>query len=46
VIILWKNRSRALSSKGSNFIKLSNQGSSCTKASGSPEAKFNKNFLI
>jgi hypothetical protein len=32
--------------KGSNFINLSKQGSSYTKASGSPEAKFNKNFLI
>jgi hypothetical protein len=28
------------------FIELSKQGSSCTKASGSPGAKFSRNFLI
>jgi hypothetical protein len=38
--------SRALASKGSSFIKLSKQGSSCTKASGSLGAKFSRNFLI
>jgi hypothetical protein len=42
VIILWTNISRALASKGSSFIELSKQGSSCTKESGSPGAKFNK----
>jgi hypothetical protein len=46
VIILWTNRSRALTNKGSIFIELSKQGISCTKASGSPRAKFSKNFLI
>jgi hypothetical protein len=46
VIILWTHRSRALDNKGSNFIESSKQGNSCTKASGSPGAKFNRNFLI
>jgi hypothetical protein len=46
MIILWTNRSRELTNKGSNFIELSKQGNSCTKASGSPGAKFNRNFLI
>jgi hypothetical protein len=46
MIILWTNISRALANKGSNFIELSKQGNSCTKASGSPEAKFSRNFLI
>jgi hypothetical protein len=46
VIILWTHISRALDNKGSSFIKSSKQGSSCTKASGSPGTKFNRNFLI
>jgi hypothetical protein len=36
LIISWTHRSRELTSRGSNFIGLSKQGSSCTKASGSP----------
>jgi hypothetical protein len=46
MIILWTHRSRALDIKGSIFIESSKQGSSCTKASGSPGAKFRRNFLI
>jgi hypothetical protein len=46
MIILWTHRSRALDNKGSIFIESSKQGSSCTKASGSPGAKFSRNFLI
>jgi hypothetical protein len=44
MIILWTHRSRELDNKGSNFIESSKQGSSCTKASGSPGAKFNRNL--
>jgi hypothetical protein len=46
MIILCIDRSRALDNKGSSFIESSKQGSSCTKASGSPGAKFSRNFLI
>jgi hypothetical protein len=46
MIILWTEKSRALDNKGSNFIESSKQGSSGTKASGSPGAKFSRNFLI
>jgi hypothetical protein len=38
--------SRELTNKGSNFIELSKQGNSCTKASGSLGSKFNRNFII
>jgi hypothetical protein len=46
VIRLWTHRSRELDKKVSSFIESSKQGSSCTKASGSPEAKFSKKLLI
>jgi hypothetical protein len=41
-----EHASTALASNGSIFIELSKQGISCTKASGSPGAKFSRNFLI
>ena len=46
LIMSWKHRSRGLTNKSFIFIVLSKQGNSCTKASGSPGAKFSRNFLI
>ena len=46
MIILWTDRSRELEIKGSNFIELSKQASSCTKESGSFGAKFSRHLLI
>jgi hypothetical protein len=46
MMIFLTHRSRTLDSKGSNFIESSKQDNSYTKASGSPGAKFSRNFLI
>jgi hypothetical protein len=44
MIIFLAHISRELDNKGSIFIESSKQGSSCTKASGSPGAKIQKTF--
>jgi hypothetical protein len=41
----WTHRSRTLTNRGSNYIELSKQANSFTKASGSPGTRFNRNFL-
>ena len=41
----WTHRSRTLANKGYNYIELSKQTNSFTRASGSLVTKFNRNFL-
>ena len=45
-IVSWTCKSKTLANRISNCIRLSKLSNSCTKESGSPGTKFNRNFLI